>query len=405
MKNKAQMLVVGITMNCAGTEKSFLSFLSALDFERFDVTLLLAKREGMLIDALPPEVNVRVMEKYGDMFLLSGKNSARTLFNCFVRENPLTLFEILPYFTRILFAKGERRASVATRMWLHFMRKMPSVEEEFDVALAYWGERTMFYMCDKVKAKKKLTWLHFDYTEPPRDNEIYLPYFKKCDRTVTVSHAVDAALKDELPEIAERTVMMENIINPSQIRALSERGDTFPDTDFNGKRILTVGRIHPHKAIDLIVPILKRLREDGFTVRWYVLGDGDADYKQYISKRLTEAGVNDMAVFLGASQNPYTYLRDCDIYVQPSRTEGKPIAVDEAKIMCKPILVSRYLSACEQLENGSLGVICDIDCASIYEGIKKLLTDEALCDKLRKTLAERDFGNVREIEKFYKMVE
>ena len=121
---KIKMLVVGITMNCAGTEKSFLSFLSCLDFGRFDVTLLLAKREGLLLDQLPREVRVVVMEKYGDMFLLSGRNAVKTLINCFVKENPLTLFEIFPYFVGSLFTKGEKRASIATKMWLHFMEKM-----------------------------------------------------------------------------------------------------------------------------------------------------------------------------------------------------------------------------------------------------------------------------------------
>ncbi len=405
MKNKTNMLVVGINMNCAGTEKSFLSFLSALDFERYDVTLLLAKREGLLLDQIPDCVNVRIMKKYGDMFLLSGKNAAKTLVDCFVKENPLTLFEIFPYFIKVLFLKGEKRASAATRMWLHFMKKMPAVEEEYDVAVAYWGDRTMFYACDKVKAKKKITWLHFDYANPPRDNKIYLPYFKKCDNVVTVSHSVDDALKAALPEIAGRTVMLENIISPSQIRALSAVGDTFPDTDFSGKRILTLGRIHSQKGIDLIVPVLKRLRADNLDVRWYILGDGDEGYKQYIAKLLADAGVLDMLVFLGTTQNPYKYLRDCDIYVQPSRHEGKPIAVEEAKILCKPILASHYLSADEQLEGGTLGLICRTDADAIYEGVKRLLMDDALCDTLRQELAARDFGNAEEIEKFYKMVE
>lgn len=405
MKNKTKMLVVGITMPCAGTEKSFLSFLSALDFTRYDVTLLLAKREGLLLDQLPTKVNVKIMEKYGDMFLLSGKNAAKTLIDCFVKENPLTLFEIFPYFIRILFSKGEKRASVATKMWLHFMKKMPAVKGEYDVAVAYWGDRTMFYACDKVKAKKKIAWLHFDYANPPRDDRIYLPYFKKCDRVVTVSRLVDDSLKAKLPEVADRTVMMENITSPSQIRALSEAGDTFPDTDFSGKRILTLGRISDQKGIDLIVPVLKRLREDNFDARWYILGDGDEDYKKHIVELLAEADVANMMVFLGTTQNPYSYLRDCDIYAQPSRHEGKPIAVEEAKIMCKPILASHYLSAPEQLEDGSLGVICDIDSDAIYEGIKRLLTNEDLCNTLRKALSTRDFGNAEEIEKFYKMVE
>ncbi len=402
---KINMLVVGITMNCAGSEKSFLSFLSCLDFDRFDVTLLLAKREGLLLDQLPSQVHIKVMEKYGDMFLLSGRNAAKTLIDCFVKENPLTLFEIFPYFVRTLFSRGEKRSSAATKMWLHFMKKMPAVTESYDLAVAYWGDRTMFYMCDKVKAKKKLAWLHFDYANPPRDDDIYRNYFLACDKVVTVSKLIDENLRAKLPEIADRLVMMENITNPKQIWDLALQGDTFPDTHFTGKRILTIGRIGDQKGLDLVVPVLKRLREENFDVRWYVLGDGDEEYKNYMAELLLQHGVADMMIFLGTTKNPYSYLRDCDIYAQPSRHEGKPISVEEAKIMYKPILTTKYLSAPEQLENGRLGIITDISSDGIYEGIKRLLSDEALCDHFSETLSKCKFGNAEEIEKFYGMLE
>ena len=402
--SKIKMLVVGIIMNCAGTEKSFLSWLSCLDFDRFDVTLLLAKREGLLLDQIPPQVHVQIMEKYGDMFLLSGRNAAKTLADCFVRENPLALFEIFPWFMRTFFTRGAKRSSEATKMWLHFMEKMPAVKEPYDVAVAYWGDRTMFYMCDKVNAKKKLAWLHFDYANPPRDDEIYRSYFEKCDKVVTVSKLVDESLKSKLPEIADRCVMMENITNPKQIWDLGLVGDTFPDKHFTGKRILTIGRIGEQKGLDMVVPVLKRLREENFDVRWYVLGDGDEEYRKYLAGLLRDNGVADMMIFLGTTTNPYSYLRDCDIYAQPSRHEGKPISVEEAKIMYKPILATHYLSAPEQLEGGELGVICDISPEGIYNGIKRLLTDEALCDTLSVKLSKRKFGNASEMEKFYGML-
>ncbi len=405
MAVKQKMLVVGITMNCAGTEKSFLSFLSCLDFERFDVTLLLAKREGLLLDQLPSQVKVVVMEKYGELFLLSGKNAAKTLVDCFVKENPLTLFEIFPYFVGTLLTKGSKRAAIATKMWVHFMQKMPEIKDEYDVAVAYWGDRTMFYMCDKVRAKKKLAWLHFDYANPPRPDDVYLEYFGKCDKIVTVSKLVDESLKKKLPEIADRCVMMENITNPKQIWDLALRGETFPDTHFKGTRVLTIGRIGEQKGLDLVIPVLKRLREEGYDLRWYVLGDGEPAYKEWLSSELLEAGVADMMLFLGTTTNPYSYLRDCDIYAQPSRHEGKPISVEEAKIMLRPILATRYLSAPEQLENGELGVICEITSDGIYEGLKRLLDDESLRDRLSDTLHARKFGNSSEIVKFYAMLE
>lgn len=401
---KTKMLVVGITMNCAGSEKSFLSFLSCLDRDRFDVTLLLAKREGLLMELLPSWVKVEVMEKYGDLFLLSGKNAVKLMLDCFVRENPLTLFEIAPYFLRTLFTGGEKRASAATKMWIHFMKKMPAVKEKYDVAVAYWGDRTMFYMCDKVNADKKITWLHFDYSNPPRDDDIYEKYFAQCDKVVTVSALVDQSLREALPSIADRCVMMENITNPRQIRQLAAVGDSFSDDGYTGKRILTIGRISDQKGLDMVVPVLRRLRDEGYDLRWYVLGEGTAEYTEWLKGLLRDAGVEDMMVFLGTTINPYGYLAGCDIYAQPSRHEGKPISVEEAKILCKPILASRYLSAPEQLAGEEYGLLCDISPEGIYEGIKKLIDSPELCEKFRKRLESEDFGNSGEIEKFYGMI-
>lgn len=403
---KIKLLAVGIIMNCAGTEKAFLSFLSAIDREKYDVTLLLAKNEGLLMELIPSWVNVRFMEKYGDMFLLSGKNSTKTLFDCFVKENPLTLFEIFPYFLRILFSKGKKRSTIATKMWIHFMKKMPKIEEEYDAALAFWGDRTMFYVCDMVRAKKKIAWLHFNYYYPHRDNGIYGHYFDACDKILAVSEAIRNSILAELPEMADKCVTMENTVNPEQIRQMALTGDTFPDTDYTGKRVLTMGRIDDVKGYDLVVPVLKRLREDNIDVRWYVLGDGDGEYRDYLLKLLDEYGVSDMMIFLGTTPVPYAYLNDCHIYAQPSRSEGMPVAVEEAKILHKPILISNYPAAKEQLGgDGSLGVICEANSDSIYEAVKRMLTDGSLCDSLTEKLSKCKFGNADEIKKFDLMME
>jgi len=406
MENRKQkLLIIGITMNSAGTEKSFLSFANCLDYDRFDVDLLLAKKEGAFMPLIPKQINVIEMEKYGEMFLLSGKNAASTILKCFFKENPLILFEILPYFLKIILSP-KNRASAATKMWCDLMnRHFPEFEGEYDAAIAYWGDRTMFYMVDKVKAKKKLAWLHFDYANPPRDDSIYLPYFMKCDKVVTVSQKVDDALNEKLPQLKGRSVMMENIQHPKQIWDMALRGDTFPDRGYVGLRLLTVGRISEQKGFDFIPPVLKKLREDGYELRWYILGDGDAEARNALIESALKYGVADMLILLGTTINPYSYMRDCDIYVMTSRYEGKPITVEEAKIMYKPIMVTNYLSANEQLDGGRLGDICEISVDGIYNGLKRLIDSPSRRDELTEILAKESFGNEHEMEKFYRMLD
>ena len=258
-------------------------------------------------------------------------------------------------------------------------------------------------MIDKVDADQKITWLHFDYSFPKRDNDIYLPYFEKCDAIINVSTAVDNALKGELPTLSDKCTVIENINNPALIEKMAGEGETFTD-GFDGLKILTVGRIAEQKGYDLAIPALKKLLDEGYNARWYVIGASDDDYGDYIKGLVRDNGIEENFVFLGTTANPYAYLRDCDIYAQPSRYEGKPIAVEEAKIMKKPILAANYLSAQEQLENGRLGRVCDITVDGVYNGLKELADSSELRDRYSYELSKRDFSNRDEINKFYDIV-
>ena len=400
---KQKLLIIGIVMNSAGTEKSFLSFAEALDYSRFDVDLLLAKKVGDFLSLIPKEINVIEMPDCGEMFLLSAKNAAKTIFNSLIKKKPWIAFEVFPYFVRLLCSSGCKRADIATALWCKLLKYFPSVEKEYDAAVAYWGDRTMFYMVDKVHAKKKITWLHFDYENPPRDDKIYGRYFSECDHIVTVSSVIDESLKKHFPSLAERCVMIENINHAAVIHSMAEKGDSFSD-HFEGIRILTVGRISEQKGYDFAVEALGRLCAEGKNVRWYVLGGGDPVDRDKLLCRAKELGVEDRLVFLGTTSNPYTYMKNCDIYVQPSRHEGRPIAVEEAKILARPIVITRYLSANEQLENGKFGIVCDISTDAVADAISQLIENPTLRDHFTEVLSAQNFGNEHEIEKFYKLL-
>ena len=404
--SKIKLLIVGIIMNCAGTEKSFLAFANTIDYDRYDVTLLLARREGKLIDKIPPQIRViTIDERYADMFKLSGANAVGTIMHCIVRHHPLALLRMLPYVVRILAAGSkEKRSGPATELWCSMMRYMPQLDEEYDVCAAYWGDRTMFYMCDKVKAKKKIAWLHFDYGNPPRDDKLYLHYFLQCDGIVTVSERVNEALGSHLPQVADRCVEIDNINDPAAVRGMAEHGDTFTD-GYTGLRVLTTARICDQKGQDMAIEALARLISDGVEMKWYFLGGGEQAEVDALMNRARELGIADRIVLLGTTDNPYTYLRDCDIFALTSRYEGKPITVEEAKMMCKPIMVTNYVSASEQLCGGEYGVIADISADGIYEGLGRLVRDEALRNSLSERLSRENFGNAEQIEKFYAMAE
>ena len=371
---KQKMLIIGITMAAAGSEKSFLSFARhAIDYDQYEVDLLLAKKTGDFLSQIPKNIRVLEMGKEGEIFLINRDNAARIIAQRYLLKNPLRAFSLLPHIIKRKTAKTAAEKDFASnRMWCELLKKMPAWDTEYDVALAYWGDHTMFYMCDKVKAKKKIAWLHFDYASPPREDALYLHYFSKCDKVVTVSKKIEASLKQALPEIADKVMTMENIIDAEDIWQRASEPCDLAD-NFQGIRLLTVGRICHQKGYDMAIPAIARLVSGKNDIKWYIIGDGEAIDKENLHERIRQYGLQDRVSFLGIRQNPYPYMKACDIYLQPSRHEGKPIAVEEAKILQKPIVVTDYSSAKEQMAGYPIYEIVEISEDGIYGGLQTML--------------------------------
>ncbi len=371
---KKKILVIGITMAAAGSERSFLSFArNAIDYEKYDVDLLLAKKQGHFLDALPREIRVLEMGKAGEIFLINHENAPKIILKRYLLQNPFRAFRLLPHIVNRKKAKTpEEKDYASDRMWVELMKSLPDVEGEYDAALAYWGDHTMFYMCDKVKAKKKIAWLHFDYHNPPREDALYLHYFKQCDKVITVSDKIGASLKTALPEIAERVMTVENIVDRAEILRLAEEPCNFGD-DFQGTRLLTVGRLCSQKGYDMAIPAIARLVSEGHRIKWYIIGDGEAAEKEKLMALVRQYDLEGRIDFLGLQKNPYPYMKNCDIYLQPSRHEGKPIAVEEAKILKKRIFVTDFEAAKEQLSGYQGAEIGEISEKGVYLGVKKVL--------------------------------
>ena len=386
---KKRVLIIGITMAAAGSEKSFLSFAShAIDYSQYEVDLLLAKREGDFLDRIPKEIHILDMGESGELFLLDKKNALPLIAKYGIRRNPVRIAALLPYIIwRIIGRSTEAKTFAAHRIWMQLMDSMPPLEKRYDVALAYWGDRTMFYMVDKVKADQKIAWLHFDYGKPPREDEIYEKYFAACDKVITVSGKIEDSLKKALPCIASKVLTVENIVDEKEILRLSEESADFGD-DFSGIRVVTMGRICDQKGYDLAVPAIARLKKEGYPVKWYILGRGSEEEERVLADLIARCHAEESVSILGIRKNPYPYIKGADIYMQPSRHEGKPISVEEAKILCKPILVTNYTSAREQLENGNFGMITEISEDGIYRGLKILLDDEGLRLRYFRILSE-----------------
>ena len=168
-------------------------------------------------------------------------------------------------------------------------------------------------------------------------------------------------------------------------------------------RLLSVGRFSEAKNYDNVPDICRRMVEAGVDVKWFIIGYGGDE--QLIRDKITEAGMQEHVIILGKRSNPYPYIKACDIYVQPSRYEGKSVTVREAQMLCKPVVVTNYPTAKSQIRDGEDGVIVPLENDGCAKGLAKVIVDKNLQVKLIEYLRTHDYGNENEVEKVYSLIE
>jgi glycosyltransferase involved in cell wall biosynthesis len=394
MKKKLAFVIP--SLDAGGGEKSLVNLLTAIDHERYAIDLFLFHKRGIFLQSLPE--HVRVLEPQG-RFRLFGFGLAKSVIAALQRLD----FGLLKH--RLLFAIKNKRIKNASQAeqysWPHLSAVMETPDGEYDAAIGFLEKSSVYFAIDKIKAKKKIAFIHTNYRQMGMDAEIDRPYFNKLDAIVTVSDECGSVLTDVFPEFADKITIMHNIVSPQLIKRLAETGNA---NEIDGSRaIVSVGRLHPLKGFDLAVGACAILVDKGFPVQWFVIGDGQQ--RNIIEKAIADSKLEKHFILLGLRENPYPYVRRADIYVQPSRLEGKSIAIDEAKILGKPIVVTNYATVSDQITDGHNGIVCDMTAEGIAEGIIRLFNDETLRKKLSANLAAENLSTTSEVEKLYEIIE
>ena len=382
-------------LNVGGAEKALVSLLQVIDYDRFDVDLFLLKHEGVFLKHLPKQVNLLPEPIEFGFFDMSFPKAL-------LQSLKMLRFDI--FFARIAQAyiiKTERSLSVREqKTWKYLARCLKKNPEHYDLAIGYLQRTPNYYVIDKVSADKKVGFVHNDYNELKMDADIDRKYLKQFDRIFTISEQCEAILKETFPELTARFDIMYNIVSPVALRQLAGETVAFEKKGFT---LISVGRLHPQKGFDIAVDALKILVDKGVDVYWYILGEGGERGK--LEEKIQSLGLKDRFVLLGIRENPYPYVSLADIYVQPSRFEGKSIAIDEAKILGKPIVVTNFPSIVDQIVHMQNGLITEIDALSIANGIGQLHRDALLRESFVRYLQGEKLGTEHEITKLYAIIE
>ncbi|MBU7593517.1 glycosyltransferase [Metabacillus halosaccharovorans] len=394
---KKNLLFVMPSLSAGGGEKSLVNLLSQINFDLYNVDLFLFSEKGELFTLLPKEVNVIKPKKNHLIFTTELKNSLGSFLNN--RQFHLA-------YSRIMFTIKNRlikNSNISEQYtWKYMSVSFDILEKEYDVAIGYLEKSSIYFVVDKVKSKKKIGWIHTNYSNSGMNYKYDNPYFKQLDKIVTVSQECANALTENFPDLNNKIKVIFNIISPKMIRKLSN--EEIQDTYLYEKKyinIVTVARLSKEKGIDQAIKSCKILVNKGHDIKWYVIGEGNE--RERLEQIINNNNLNNNFKLLGIRENPYPYIKKADIYVQPSRYEGKSIAIDEAKILGKPIIVTNYRSAKDQIVNGVNGQIVEMSEEGLSLGIEQLIKEEEIKDNLVSNLAKEKLGTEEEINKVYAM--
>ena len=382
-----KVLFVINTLGGAGAEKALVELLKRFPREEYQIDLYVLLGQGELIRQVPEYVKI-LNKDYSAESVLSkeGKRqlNKRVFRRLFIRASFL---RNIPYLMKNIVIMLKKRKIYADKLlWRVMSDSGMKLKKNYDMAGAYLEGGSTYFVHDHVSARRKFTFLHVDYEYAGYNRFLDRNCYVDFDRIFTVSGEVKTSLIHVYPECADRTVIFHNLIDRKEILRKADLPGGFEDT-YDGKRILTVGRLTAQKSYETAIDAMKLLKDQGIKVHWYVLGEGEL--RQKLQQKIDSLGLTEDFVLLGARENPYPYYRQCDLYVHATRFEGKSIAVQEAQILGCTILVSDCSGNREQVKNGTDGILCQLSAEEISRSIRELLEDEEKCRQYGENASKR----------------
>ena len=402
---KKRILFVMHYLEIGGAETALIGLLNAIDYSKYDVDLFLHSHRGEMLAFVPKEVNLLPeIPLYAQI------------------ERPMKAVIKEGYFqiafarlwakiqTRLYLARRHVRQSVAGLQYIaeSVTPILPEINPtvEYDIAVSFLNPHNI--VRDKVQAHKKVCWIHTDYSMIDVNVRQELPIWESFDQIISISDDVTKTFLKTFPSLSSKIVLVENILSPEFIRCRAEEFDasleygSFFKNNEDTIVLLSIGRFSYPKNFENIPDICRVIAKSHCHIAWFIIGYGEGE--GLIRQRIKETGMENHVFILGKKTNPYPYIKSCDIYVQPSRYEGKSVTVREAQVLCKPIAVTNYPTASSQIHDGIDGVIVPLDNDGCANGIYCLMQDSLKQASIVQYLKTHDYGNESAVSAFYDLV-
>ena len=384
-----KILFVINTLGQGGAEVALIELIKELPrLTDCTIDLYVMLGQGELIDSIPPYVNV-LNKKMDPTDVLSTTGRKRlyrhTLAKLLSRFSGL---RNLPYMAGN-YREMKRKGNVAAKnlLWKTVSDGSKPPQKKYDLAIAYIEGASSYFVADKVNADVKAAFFHTDYRKAGYNRKLDHGCYSRFQAIYCVSQETMNTFLSEYPELTDRTHVFRNIIHPESIIEKSKLEAGFDD-DFDGIRIVSLGRLVKLKRFDTAIEAAHILKERGHRIRWYVFGEGEE--RSNLEASINKNGLENEFFLYGTVRNPFPYLRSSHIYVQCSKYEGQSVAVREAKVIGLPIILTLSNGNRGQITDGVDGLYVGADAISIANGIERLMINPELRKKLGNAAAKSD---------------
>lgn len=368
-----KMLIMAKALGGGGAEVAMIELINNLPEEEYDITLALLDEDSEYINRLKRNIKIVYIS-----FSSSLKKSLVSMYSIPAKIlKKIKINKFLPFYELIF-------KSVTTQF-----------DNDYDIAIDFYGYGYFLtgYLGKCINAKKKATWLHDEDLKGWFDS--VKKYGRYYDKIFAVSSSVKNSFCKSYPKLKDKCEVFYNVIDTNEIISKSrDCSIKLFDGNFN---ILTVGRLHKQKGIDIAIEIASELKKKGISFKWYVIGEGK-EHKS-LKKLIAKFKLEEDFILLGRKDNPYPYMKQCDLYVQPSRHEGYGITVLEARTLCKIVLASDILPFEEQIKNNVNGYLENLDSTSFVKKICEIISDKELNRKILENLKSNQPDFSEEIKK------
>lgn len=387
------VLFVCDSLSVGGLEKSLINLLNNFNYDKYSVDLYLFNTSGYLVNRVNSNVNILPSSPYFSDFY------CETLIKSMIklirkRQFNLVFLRILwflkPRFYKLLHIEYKPDTVMD---WYIKMKTMLKIDKHYDIAIGYAEGTAIHYIVDCIYSTKKLGWIHTDISAL-KNGSLEQKMLRRLDYLVTVSENSKSSILRFYPEMVGNVRVLPNLIDTGEIEILSKEIPEHMDLSTDVLKIVSVGRLVELKGFHLCVKACAKLIADCVNVKWYVVGDGD--YRGIIKAEIERYKMEDNFFLVGATSNPYCYMANADICVQPSRYEGKSVVVEEEKYLRKLIVASDIGAFREVIIDGKTGILIERSPEGIYKGIKRLLDNPSEGETIRKNITN-DFTSNNEI--------